>query len=237
MYTGIALVTGMEDRQWLYPAMTRGTDTNLAFVFTTPPRSACRSRPPGPLPSSTGTTGPGTSTTDTRPAYPAPPARAARTCASRSPCSLTSSAATAPSYPPPRPGGAPWPTPTTWASSTRSGPPRPPAPATTATATWCWPRYHPATGGTCPPKARWLFRTLRGAELAGLDPAEVIRAAIASRDLAGARDIAAVLDARIRSRVDPLLPQPQGPWASRIPRLPDPARQAYLGCDLAASYA
>ena len=40
VYTGIALVTGMEDRQWLYPAMTRGTDTNLAFVFTTPPRSA-----------------------------------------------------------------------------------------------------------------------------------------------------------------------------------------------------
>ena len=78
------------------------------------------------------------------------------------------------------------------------------------------------------PQARWLFRTLRAAELAGLDPAEVIRTAIASRDLAGARDIAAVLDARIRPRVDPLLPQPQGPWASRVPRLPDPARQAYL---------
>ena len=78
------------------------------------------------------------------------------------------------------------------------------------------------------PQARWLFRTLRAAELAGLDPAEVLRTAIASRDLAGARDIAAVLDARIRPRVDPLLPQPQGPWASRIPRLPDPARQAYL---------
>ena len=40
VHTGIALVTGTEDRQWLYPAMTRGTDTNLAFVFTTPARSA-----------------------------------------------------------------------------------------------------------------------------------------------------------------------------------------------------
>jgi len=59
-------------------------------------------------------------------------------------------------------------------------------------------------------------------------PAEVIRTAIASRDLAGARDIAAVLDARIRPRVHPLLPQPQGLWASRIPQMPDPARQAYL---------
>ncbi len=40
VHTGIVLVTGTEDRQWLYPAMTRGTDTNLAFVFTTPARPA-----------------------------------------------------------------------------------------------------------------------------------------------------------------------------------------------------
>ena len=77
-------------------------------------------------------------------------------------------------------------------------------------------------------QARWLFRTLHAAELAGLDPAEVTRTAIASRDLAGARDIASVLDARIRQRVDPLLPQPQGPWAERVPQLPDPERRAYL---------
>jgi hypothetical protein len=40
VHTGIALVTGTEDRQWLYPAMTRGTDMNLAFVFTTPTQVA-----------------------------------------------------------------------------------------------------------------------------------------------------------------------------------------------------
>ena len=40
VHTGIALVTGTEDRQWLYLAMTRGTDANLAFVFTTPARPA-----------------------------------------------------------------------------------------------------------------------------------------------------------------------------------------------------
>ncbi len=77
-------------------------------------------------------------------------------------------------------------------------------------------------------QARWLYRTLHAAELAGLDPAEVIRTAIASRDLAGSRDIAAVLDARIRPRIDPLLPQPQGPWTGRVPELPDPDRHAYL---------
>ena len=44
VHTGIALVTGAEARQWLYPAMTRGTDVNLAYVFTTP------APPPGPQP-------------------------------------------------------------------------------------------------------------------------------------------------------------------------------------------
>src|SRR5207247_9209736 len=77
-------------------------------------------------------------------------------------------------------------------------------------------------------QSRWLFRTLHAAELAGLDPADVSRTAIASRDLGGARDIASVLDARIRPRVYPLLPQPQGPWAERVPQLPNPERRAYL---------
>ena len=151
VHTGIALVTGSEDRQWLYPAMTRGTDANLAFVFTTP------ARPADPQPG-------------TRPApeldryerirherdgysrlpRPRSPDRAARTRASRSPCSPTSSAATAPSCPPPRPGGGTWPTPTTSPSCTRSGPPKPAPPATTATASWSWPRCRPATGRNCP---------------------------------------------------------------------------------------
>ena len=52
VHTGIALVTGTEDRQWLYPAMTRGTDTNLTFVFTTPARPT--NPQPGTRPSRTG---------------------------------------------------------------------------------------------------------------------------------------------------------------------------------------
>ncbi|HEY6313886.1 MAG TPA: hypothetical protein VIY52_24235 [Streptosporangiaceae bacterium] len=77
-------------------------------------------------------------------------------------------------------------------------------------------------------QARWLFRTLHAAELAGLDPAAVIRSAVTSRDLAGARDIAAVLDARIRARTGQLVPHLQGPWTQRVPQLPDPGRRAYL---------
>ena len=153
---------------------------------------------------------------------PPPPHRAARTSASRSPCSPTSSAATAPSCPPPQTRQrnlanadhlgilhAIWTAETT-------------APATTATATWSWPRCPPGHRQALSHQARWLFRTLHAAELAGLDPAEVIRTAIASRDLAGARDIAAVLDARIRPRVHPLLPQPQGPWTRGSPACPTP---------------
>jgi hypothetical protein len=77
-------------------------------------------------------------------------------------------------------------------------------------------------------QARWLYRTLHAAELAGLDPADVMTTAVAARDLAGVRDIAAVLDARIRPHVHPLLPQPQPPWTERVPDLPDPGRRAYL---------
>ena len=40
VHTGIALVTGTENRQWLYPAMTRGTDINLVYLFTTPAQAA-----------------------------------------------------------------------------------------------------------------------------------------------------------------------------------------------------
>ena len=229
VHTGIALVTGTEDRQWLYPAMTRGTDANLAFVFTTPARPA--DPQPGTRPA------PELDRYDRirreragylrRPAL-ACAARTGRTSASRSPCSPTSSAATAPNCPPPRSGSATWPTPTTSPSCTRSGPPKPHAAR--------HDRYRDLVTAALPPghrqplshQARWLYRTLHAAELAGLDPAEVIRTAIASRDLAGSRDIAAVLDARIRPRIDPLLPQPQGPWTRRVPRLPDPDRHAYL---------
>ena len=77
-------------------------------------------------------------------------------------------------------------------------------------------------------QAKWLWRTLRGAELAGLDPAAVLADAIAERDLAGSRDIAAVLDARIRHRLGTLVPLPPRPWSEQVPALADPERRAYV---------
>ena len=58
------------------------------------------------------------------------------------------------------------------------------------------------------------------------DPAQILADAIGERDLAGARDIAAVLDARIRQRLGSLVPLPAGPWSAQVPAIADPARRA-----------
>ena len=179
MHTGITLVTGNEDRQWLYAAMTRGTDNNLVFVSTTPGEGR-RPRPRHPARPRTGTVRAAPAGTRRLPPRPARRRRrAGRTRASRSRCSPTSSTATAPSCRPPKPGqrnlanadhlavlGAIWTAETRHAHDTR---------------------YRDLVMAALPPEyrqelshqARWLYRTLRSAELAGLDPAEVARAAIA----------------------------------------------------------
>jgi hypothetical protein len=77
-------------------------------------------------------------------------------------------------------------------------------------------------------QARWLWRTLRGAELADLDPARVLAAAIAERDLAGSRDVPAVIDARIRHRLGSVVPLATGPWSTQVPAIADPDRRAYV---------
>lgn len=76
-------------------------------------------------------------------------------------------------------------------------------------------------------QARWLWRTLRAVELAGLDAGQVLAAAVGERDLAGARDLAAVIDARLRYRLGALLPAPAGPWSAQVPPIADPERRAF----------
>ena len=48
VHTGLAVITGTEDRQHAYVALTRGTDANLAYVFTVSPKRA--DPVPGPRP-------------------------------------------------------------------------------------------------------------------------------------------------------------------------------------------
>jgi hypothetical protein len=75
-------------------------------------------------------------------------------------------------------------------------------------------------GGLGSPTARWLYRTMRAAELAGADPDQTVRQAVASRDLAGARDIPAVIDARMRRSVNTMTPQLSGYGATGYRRSP-----------------
>src|SRR5207302_9616900 len=50
VHTGLAVITGTEDRQHAYVALTRGTDTNMAYVFTLSPKLADPAPGPRPAP-------------------------------------------------------------------------------------------------------------------------------------------------------------------------------------------
>jgi hypothetical protein len=76
-------------------------------------------------------------------------------------------------------------------------------------------------------QAKWLWRTLRAAELAGLDARQVLADAVSERDLNGARDIAAVIDVRIRRRTAPLIPLPAPSWSARPPGITNAERRRY----------
>ena len=216
---GLAVITGTEDRQHAYVALTRGTDINTVYVFTASPKTA--DPVPGPRPA------PELARHDRRTAMPdATPAPAARHEALAVLAGVLD-----------RDGQLLSATQTRnqaladadhlallhaiWAAET--GPARD-------------QRYRDLLLGALPPgyrsppghQARWLWRTLRAAELAGLDPARALADAIAERDLAGSRDITAVLDARLRHRTGAPVPVPARPWSAQVPALADPARQAYV---------
>ena len=50
MHTGLAVITGTEDRQHAYVALSRGSDVNLAYVFTRSPKTADPAPGPRPAP-------------------------------------------------------------------------------------------------------------------------------------------------------------------------------------------
>ena len=220
VHTGLAVITGTEDRQHAYVALSRGTEANLAYVFTASPKTADPA--PGPRPA------PELARYDRRAAPDSGPAAPAATPAD--PLAVLAGVLD-------RDGQQHSATQTRgqaladadhlailhaiWAAET--------TPARDQ-------HYRDLLMGTLPPgyrrepghQARWLWRTLRAAELAGLDPADVLAGAIAERDLAGSRDIAAVIDARIRHRLGTLVPLPPRPWSEQVPALADPERRAYL---------
>ena len=68
---------------------------------------------------------------------------------------------------------------------------------------------------------------MRATELAGLDAGEVLATAIGERDLAGARDLAAILDARLRYRIGSLVPAAASSWSAHVPAIADSERRAF----------
>ena len=104
-----------------------------------------------------------------------------------------------------------------------------------------------ARAGTAPKLARERAAHALGADLARLggaligaapdthaQPTETglredqAAAAIGERDLTGARDILAVIDARIRNRTGTFVPLLAGPWSARVPAIAGPERRAYV---------
>ena len=223
VHTGLAVICGTEDRQHLYVALTRGTAANMAYVFTRSPKRADPAPGPRPAPELARYD----QITAERSGLPAP----------ATPSALPGDALAVLSAVVDRDGQL--------ASATQD---RHHALAsadhlailhaiwTDQTAPAREQRYQDLLAASLPPgyrrqpghQAKWLWRTMRAAELAGLDAGAVLAAAIAERDLAGARDAAAVLDARLRHRLGSLVPQPPGPWSAQVPALADPGRRAYL---------
>jgi hypothetical protein len=223
VHTGLAVITGTEDRQHAYVALTRGTDTNTAYVFTLSPKTADPA--PGPRPA------PELARYDRFTAeHNGEPPNADQTTRTSDALGVLSEVLQ-------RDGQqlsalqtqqqalsdadhlailhAIWTAETTPAREQN---------------------YRKLLMDALPPqyrqepghRARWLWRTIRAAELAGLDPAQALAAAIGERDLTGARDLPSVIDARLRHRVSPLVPLPPGSWCGQMPDIADPERKAFV---------
>ena len=213
VHTGLAVITGTEDRQHAYVALSRGTDANFAYVFTVSPKLADPA--PGPRPA------PELARYDRRAAGPGSQPAAASTGEAlavladvldrdgqqRSATQIRRQALADADHLAMLHA--------IWAAETTPARQR---------------RYQDLLMSTVPPdyrgepghRANWLWRTLRAAELAGLDPAQVLAEAVAERDLAGSRDVPAVIDARIRYRFGCLVPRPACPWSAQSLRSPTP---------------
>jgi conjugative relaxase-like TrwC/TraI family protein len=225
VHTGLALITGTEDRQHAYVALGRGTNDNTAYVYTQPPRRADPA--PGPRPA------PELARYDrlARQAR-APGEQADKTIgkeAARDPLGVLAEVLG-------RDGQQ------LSASQAKEQALANADHMTILHAIWTAEtnparqhRYQELLAAALPPqyrqepshKAQSLWRTLHSAELAGLDARQVLGDAVAQRDLTGVRDIHAVIDARIRRSVGTLVPVPASSWSAQLPEITDPEQRAY----------
>ncbi len=227
---GLAVVTGNEDRQWLYPAMTRGTDGNYAFVMTGSPRTSEPAAGPRPAPELARFD----QLARERAGQSPLPAAQEEAADRRDPAAVLADVIG-------RDG--------TELSATEYRERQLANADNLALLDPMWQdavagprteRYRQMLADVLPPElaegaadspmATWLWRTLRAAEAAGLDARRELRAAVDTRPLSDARCVAAVVDARLRKQidVDHLIPVPEGRWSDQVPQVDDPAEQKYL---------
>jgi AAA domain/TrwC relaxase len=217
VHTGLAVITGTEDRQHAYVALTRGTCANTAYVFTLSPKLADPAPGPRPAPELARydkLTGPDPAT---GPAGTRDALGVLADVLERDGQQLSATQ--------------------TWQQALADA-----DHLAILHAMWAAEstpareqRYQDLLTAALPPgcrqepghQAKWLWRTMRAAELAGLDLQQVLAAAIGERDLTGARDVAAVIDARLRRRTGALVPRPAGRWAAQLPAIADPERREF----------
>jgi hypothetical protein len=228
VHTGLQLITGTETRQQAYVGLSRGTATNIALVFTSTPEAA--EPEPGQRPAPELARAERVAL-DRRGHEPTPLAPFDTTGAltvlagvlARDDAGLSATQAQEQSFAAADDLAGLY---AQWQAVTYSA----------RTAHWrelllrTVPEQYRAQPGH---QARCLWRTLRAAELAGLDPDQVLTTAISQQDLTGARDVAAVIDARIRQRIAGMIPLPQPPWSQRT-REVGPEHKQYAA-DLAAA--
>ena len=221
---GLAVFTGSEDRQHVYVALTRGTDDNTAYVFTTPTKLSDPA--PGSHPA------PELARYDRLTAQAGGPASGDRDApATTNPVGVLAEMITG------RDGAAESAS-QAWRQALADADHLAVLHAiwTAETTPVRERRYRALLESALPAgvdqqdshKEQWLHRTLHAAELAGLDPGEVLARAVAERDLIGARDIIAVIDARIRRRHGDLAPLPAPSWSAQVPQTDDPGRRRFL---------
>ena len=223
VHTGLGVIAGTEDRQHVYVVLSRGTETNMAYVFTVSPKLADLVPGPRPVPELARYD----RITGERAGQPASAADAA---GSRDALAVLAGVLDR--------DGQQLSASQTWQQALTDADHLAILHAiwTDQTTSAREQHYRDLLMNALPPEyrrepghqARWLWRTLRAAELAGLDVEAVLAAAIGERDLAGARDLAAVIDARLRYRIGAPVPIPVGPWSAQIPAIADPECRGYL---------
>jgi len=221
VHTGLAVLAGTEDRQHAYVALTRGTHDNTAYVFT---QSTKRADPvPGPRPA------PELARFDLFTAQAAGPGPVIPPADVRDPLAVLAEVLGR--------DGQQLSATQAWQQALADA-----DHLAVLHAIWIaettqahHQRYQGMLDDVLPPgyqqvpthRAKWLWRTLRTVELVGLDARQVLADAVRERSLTGARDVHAVIDARIRRRVGTLVPVPGGPWSAQLPDTADGERREY----------